>query len=114
MEAENSPFNRIYLYEYSMGIMRRVLPFKSHLPSNFNGIEVLTESTSDPELGQTEVISGLKCWLPHIEGGLGSIILFLALCRCIGMLIHGIENKVNAQCLKKIITIQLEVGDKNY
>lgn len=75
------------------------VPFHSHLPSYFNGIEivVLIGPTTDPELCQTEVIIRPKCWLPHIECGLGSIILILlALCRCYSMLIH-VESIVNVE-----------------
>ena len=55
---------------------------RSHLPSYFNGIEVVVAigPLTNPELGQTEVLVLRNCWLPQIEVGFGSIVLILRCC----------------------------------
>lgn len=60
-----------------------------HLPSGFNAVEVLPERTpQDPELGQAELVGLLNLRLPHIDGGLGSIVL-IPLHISYGMLLSG-------------------------
>jgi hypothetical protein len=51
-------------------------PVMPHLPSSFNAVEVLPKRTpQDPELGQAELVGLLNLGLPHIDSGLGSIVL---------------------------------------
>jgi hypothetical protein len=69
----------------------------SHLPSCFNGVEVigLVGSTDDPELGQAEVTGRLNDGLPKIEGRLGSIVRTATLRRCLGPLLTIYRKREN-------------------
>jgi len=78
-------FNRAF-HELSFSFH---LPPMSHLPSCFDAVEVLAEGApQDPELGQAEFIGLLDLRLPHIDGGLGAIVL-VPLHISYGVLLNG-------------------------